>query len=505
MKGGDMQATALQQSIAEKIRQKLAAPITSDDVIDPQQELAEVLSVVGLRPDAGGGSVSFTGKEPILKGPWPLATMAGVALMAKAVAAADLWRYRTGQGQDLTLDLRRAPHRLCPFYDHKWELLNGYPPADAHYATNPFSALNWYPTKDGRWMHIMNLYPKARTRALAFFGCADNFQAISEVTRKWNSLELEEEANRRGVQATVVRTVEQFMALEQFQYLAAAPLVSVEKIGESEPEPFPANPPAPLDGIRALGLGRVIAGAGLGRALAYHGVDVLNIWRPLDYELEFLYYTAHVGMRSSTIEFAEPEGMARLQQLAKGADIFFSNRRPGYLNRLRLTAEELAEIRPGIIHVDMSLYGPTGPWAGRVGFDQNAGSVSGIFTREGTPDSPALAEIFVVNDYVMSWLSFMAVSAALKRRAVEGGSYRITLSLSRVSMWLLGMGIFDKSYSREVGSTDGDHAYLPPEVFEADTPCGHYQGVTDQVIMPATPGHYRFPLVPRGSCQPVWL
>ena len=105
----------------------------------------------------------------------------------------------------------------------------------------------------------------------------------------------------------------------------------------------------------------------------------------------------------------------------------------------------------------------------------------------------------------MSWLSFMAVSAALKRRAVEGGSYRITISLSRVSMWLLGMGIFDKSYSREVGSTDGDHAYLPPEVFEADTPCGHYQGVTDQVIMPATPGSYRFPLVPRGSCQAVWL
>ncbi|SPE31851.1 hypothetical protein SBA3_1820016 [Candidatus Sulfopaludibacter sp. SbA3] len=239
MKGEDMQATSLQQSIAEKIKQKLAAPITSDDVIDPQQELAEVLSVVGLTPDAGGGSVSFIGKEPILKGPWPLATMAGVALMAKAVAAADTWRYRTGQGQDLTLDLRRAPHRLCPFYDHKWELLNGYPPADAHYATNPFSALNWFPTKDGRWMHIMNLYPKARTRALAFFGCADNFQAISEVTRKWNSLELEEEANRRGVQATVVRTVEEFMALEQFQYLAVSPLVNIEKIGDSAPEPFP--------------------------------------------------------------------------------------------------------------------------------------------------------------------------------------------------------------------------------------------------------------------------
>jgi crotonobetainyl-CoA:carnitine CoA-transferase CaiB-like acyl-CoA transferase len=500
-----MQAAVLPQSIAEKIKQKLAAPITSDDVIDPGRELAEVLSAVGLTPDAGGGSVSFIGKEPILKGPWPLATMAGVALMAKAVAAADIWRYRTGQGQDLTLDLRRAPHRLCPFYDRKWELLNGYPPMAPHDPANPLSALNWFPTRDGRWMHIMNLYPKAKSRALAFFGCPDSFQAISEVTRRWNSLDLEEEANRRGVQATVVRTAEEFMALEQFQYLAAAPVVSLEKIGDSEPEPFAANPATPLDGIRALGLGRVIAGAGLGRALAYHGADVLNIWRPLDYELEFLYYSAHVGMRSATIEFAEPEGMARLRQLAKGADIFFANRRPGLLNRFRLTAEELAEIRPGIIHVDMSLYGPTGPWAGRVGFDQNAGSVSGVFTREGTPENPSLTEIFVVNDYAMAWLSFMAVSAALKRRAVEGGSYRITISLSRLSAWLLGLGIFDKDYSRAVGGSGGDHAYLAPELFEADTPCGHYQGVTDQAIMSATPGCYRFPLVPRGSCQPVWL
>jgi crotonobetainyl-CoA:carnitine CoA-transferase CaiB-like acyl-CoA transferase len=500
-----METAAVQQTLEARIRQGLANPITSDDVIDPFKELAGVLSIVGLRTDSAGGSVVFIGKDPVLKSPWPLATMAGVALMAKAVAAADVWRYRTGEGQNLSLDIRQAPHRLCPFYDHKWELLNGYPPTHPADPTNPFTAWNLYPTKDGRWMQLMNIYPQAKHRALQFFACADDYKAIADITRKWDSVELEEQANRRGVQATIVRTVEEFLALEQFQYLSAAPVVQIDKIAESAPEPFLPNPKTPLDGVRALGLAHVIAAAGLGRALAHHGADTLNIWRPLDFELDFLYYSAHVGMRSATIDFGTPEGMARLRQLAKGADVFFANRRPGYLNRFHLTAEKLADVRPGIIHVDMSLYGPTGPWAGRTGFDQNAGGVTGIFTREGTFDNPSLTEIFVVNDYIMSWLSCMAVVATLKRRALEGGSYRITLSLARVSAWLIQMGIFDKNYSREVGRSGVEHAYLDPEVFEADTPCGRYQGVTDQVVMSATPGSYQFPLVPRGSCQPVWL
>jgi hypothetical protein len=102
-----------------RIRQVLADPLTSADALNPNRELAQVLATVGLTAASAGGSVTFIGKDPILKSPWPLATMGGVALMAKAVAVGDLWRYRTGEGQDLSLDLRRVPHRLCPFYDQK--------------------------------------------------------------------------------------------------------------------------------------------------------------------------------------------------------------------------------------------------------------------------------------------------------------------------------------------------------------------------------------------------
>jgi crotonobetainyl-CoA:carnitine CoA-transferase CaiB-like acyl-CoA transferase len=175
------------------------------------------------------------------------------------------------------------------------------------------------------------------------------------------------------------------------------------------------------------------------------------------------------------------------------------------LKHFQLDAESLAAVRPGIIHVEMSLYGPTGPWSDRIGYDQNAGGATGILTREGTMEKPELTEIFVVNDYAMSWLAAMAVMATIKRRAIEGGSYRIHISLARLSLWLIQLGIFDKDYAAEIGSTTGDHAYLDPEVFQADTPQGRYQGVTDQVHMSGSPGSYAFPLVPRGSSEARWL
>ena len=152
---------------SERIRRVLAAPMTSDDVLDPAQELDRVLAGVGLSAASAGGSVAFTGKDPILKSPWPLSTMGGVALMAKAVAVADLWRHRTGEGQDLSLDLRQVPHRLCPFYDQKWELLNGYPPGAPGDPTNPFMPTYMYPTRDGRWIQLLNTYPKAKPGPLS--------------------------------------------------------------------------------------------------------------------------------------------------------------------------------------------------------------------------------------------------------------------------------------------------------------------------------------------------
>jgi crotonobetainyl-CoA:carnitine CoA-transferase CaiB-like acyl-CoA transferase len=166
-----------------------------------------------------------------------------------------------------------------------------------------------------------------------------------------------------------------------------------------------------------------------------------------------------------------------------------------------LSTDELAVVRPGIVQVDISIYGPKGPWANRIGFDQTAGGVTGVLALEGSVENPKLPEIFVVNDYITSWMASVGAIAALKRRAIEGGSYRVRVSLARLSLWLLQMGAFDKGYAYATAGTAGGHEYLAPDLFEAETPCGHYQGVTDQVTMSATPGFYDTPLVPRGASK----
>jgi crotonobetainyl-CoA:carnitine CoA-transferase CaiB-like acyl-CoA transferase len=502
----NMRETVGHLDLEGRVKASLANPLTDGQSIDLMRELTKVLNAVGLHPSSAGGSTTFIGADPIVSSPLAVASMCGIALMAKAVAVGDLWRFRGGESQDLSVNLGQVLHRLCPFYDKKWELLNGYPPGNPADPDNPFwPSQQLYRTGDGRWVMLQNWYPRSKKTALAFLGCHDDRRAVAEVIRKWNALDLEEAAARAGVQATMVRTFDEFAREPQFQYIKDMPLIEVEKIGESDPEPFTSNPEDPLSGVRALGLGHVIAGAGLGRALAYHGADVLNVWNPNDHEPDLIYATSHVGMRSTMMDLGRADELQRFKHLAEDSDVFFANRRPGYLDKHGLSAQNLADLRPGMIHVDISTYGPRGPWANRVGFDHIAGGVTGALTLEGSPDNPRLIEIFVVNDYLTSWMASLGVIAALKRRAVEGGSYRIHLSMARLAIWLLELGIFEKQYAARIAGTAGGHEYLAPELFEAETPLGHYQGVTDQVQMSKTPGRFRFPLVPRASGKAVWL
>lgn len=97
------------------------------------------------------------------------------------------------------------------------------------------------------------------------------------------------------------------------------------------------------------------------------------------------------------------------------------------------------------------------------------------------------------------------IVAALMRRAREGGSYRVHVSLTRLSIWLYTLGLFDKGYAQATANSSEEHSYLDPETFQADTPMGTYQGVTDQVRMSLTPGAYQHVLVPRGSCKAEWV
>ena len=480
--------------------------LTTAEGFDTNAALEDVLQGVGMSQSDAGGKVTFLGADPITPSTLRLASAAGIGLAAKAVAMAKLWQIRGGLGQDIGVDLRKTPHRLCPFYDQKWELLNGYPPGAPSDPLNPY-LLNFYQCGDGRWVLPLNIYPRLRTSTNRLLGCSDNVESVTEAVKKWKAADLEIAGADTGVVMPMIRSIEEFAEEEQYSILAGTPLIEIEKIADSDPEPLPARgrSPLPLEGLRALGMARVIAGTGTGRSLALHGADVLNLWRPIETELDTLYYSANVGMRSATLDFKSTEGRAIAVDLLKDADIYFANRRYGWLADAGFGPEEVAEIRPGIIYCALSLHGNSGPWRNRVGFDQTAGCVAGVMTLEGSEEKPQLPLISVVNDYVMAWLNVTGMVAALIRRANEGGSYRVHVSLTRTALWILELGLFDKEWAHETAGSSEQHLYLDPDTFTAETPCGYYQGVTDQTFMSETPGYYQTVLVPRGSPRLEWL
>lgn len=479
--------------------------INKDDDFDINSELEKLLNDIGYSTADAGGRVTFYGKDPIQPSTLRIASLAGIGLAAKSVALASLWQKRGGNGQDIYVDIRKALKRLSPFYERKWETLNGFPAKQQYFPNNP-TRFSFYQTKDNRWVMPLNPYPSSHRHTLELIKALPNKQSVAHAIKQWSAKDLEEAAAEKGVVMPMVRTLPEFMEEEQFEYIAKEPLITIEKIGESEPEGFSENPQQPLDGIRALGMGHVIAGAGLGRGLVLHGADVLNVWRPSELEEETLLLTSHIGMRSTYLDIDHStEHQQKFDDLLKSADIFFMNKRYGFMQERNLTPHELAEKRPGIIHCSVNCYGDQGPWSDRNGFDQTAGSATGVMALEGTEDQPKLPPIVVVNDYVISWLLETGAIKALERRAKEGGSYRVQVNLSRVSLYLMSLGIFEKAYVNEVFNTTDTHAIVAPEQFESETPLGHYIGVTDQVIMSETPGHYRTTLIPRGSSKPEWL
>lgn len=480
------------------------------DGFDPHAALGEVLAGIGMSPADTGGRIEFAGADPVVPSTLRLGGASAIALAAKSAAVAKLWRLRGGEGQDIAADLRVTPHRLCPFYDGRWEKINGRLLGSPANAGSTAFGFGFYRTADDRWMMPLNPYPKIKIAAQKLLGVPDDADAVRAAIARWSGRELEDAAAEAGCVLPMLRSTEELLAEPHYlDHLAHLPLVTVERIGDSAPVPLPPGVPDPLSGVRALGMGHVIAGAGAGRALALHGADVLNVWHPQQLEHPITYATANVGVRSTTLNPRAADDLAALRGLLAGADVFYANRRPGHLERIGLSAAEAAEVRPGIIHVTASLNGPTGPWADRVGFDQSAGSLTGMMHLEGglgsTGSKPALPPILVVNDYIVSWLMAAGTIEALCRRAVHGGSYRVHVSLTRAALWILGLGVFNREYAHATAGRGTDHAYHDPELFTAETPLGHYQGVTEQIRMSATPGSYRTVLVPRGSCRPEWL
>ena len=97
------------------------------------------------------------------------------------MALAHLWQVRGGKGQDIHIDIRKAVKRLSPFYERKWETLNGFPAKGQEDPHTPFR-FDFYQTKDKRVMPL-NPYPNAKAHVLELLNCRSTKEALQKLLR----------------------------------------------------------------------------------------------------------------------------------------------------------------------------------------------------------------------------------------------------------------------------------------------------------------------------------
>jgi crotonobetainyl-CoA:carnitine CoA-transferase CaiB-like acyl-CoA transferase len=461
--------------------------------------LRTILPVAGWPPEQAAKSVEFTGgADPVLPTPFRIGETSAAALAATGLAASDLWELRTGRRQEVAVDLRQATASLRSGHYLKMEN------ADVSRERNP--VMGMYPAKNGRWSYVHANFPNHRAAALSVLGCAEDKEEVKKAVAKWDALELEEAIIAAKGAGGMVRSMAEWAKHPQGMAIASLPVMEIVKIGDAPVEKLPPGE-RPLSGIRVLDLTRVLAGPTCARTLAEHGADVLKITGAHLPNIGYQEFDTGHGKLSAHLDLRQPKDLETLKELVREADVFSQGYRPGTLGGRGLSPEELAALRPGLVYVSLCAFSHIGPWASRRGFDTVVQNVSGITTRQGElfPGAEPGPQFYPVSaiDYLTGYLMAFGAMVALARRAREGGSWLVRISLAQTGHWLVSRGEVPEAQLRDIPK-EFTAAELARWSTTSDTPVGRLGHLKPVVQMSATPPHWARPSVPLGHNEPVW-
>ena len=436
--------------------------------------------------------VTLTGDDPMLPTDVKIGTAAAAVIAATGLAASEIWRLRTGRAQSVAVDMRAA---VAAFRSERYLRVNGGPAPDGR---SPL--FGFYPTGDDRWIQIHANMPHHHAGHVRFLGCEETRESMGAAVAKWKAQDLEDALNAAGLPAGLVRKREEWLAHPHARAVAELPLLEIVRIGESAPEPFGGGD-RPLSGVRVLDLTRVIAGPEGGRMLASHGADVLLVTSPHLPNLPSHVIDFGLGKRSASLDLRRAADADRLRALIARADVFAQSYRPGALARLGFAPEEVARIRPGIVYVTLSAYGHVGPWRERRGFETLIQSVSGLAHEQGFGSGlgrPLHLPAQVV-DHATGYLAALGALVALARRAQEGGSYLVRISLVQTGRWVDSLG---RVAGRHVA--DQSLADIGDLLAICESPFGRLTHVAPAARLSETEAFWARPPVPAGTHEAVW-
>ena len=313
-----------------------------------------------------------------LGGPLDVDGLAVDAVGTALLAAAELAEARGLGRPEVSLS---AEHVAVSFTSERHALVGGKP-SGAGFA--PLSRM--VRCADG-WARTHANYPHHEAALRRALGIGADVAELEAAAASMRSVDLETAIVEAGGCAAALRTEAEGAAHPAGAAVAPAPA------GRATPgrvESAVTRPQAeqlrtrgadrPASGVRVLDLTRVIAGPVAGRTLAALGAEVLRIDPPGLPELPEAHLDTGPGKRTALLDLADAE---RRETLLAGADVLLTGYRQGSLDRFGL------DRHPHLVHVSLSAWGTSGPWAGRRGFDSLVQVASGIAAAcaalDGTP------------------------------------------------------------------------------------------------------------------------
>jgi crotonobetainyl-CoA:carnitine CoA-transferase CaiB-like acyl-CoA transferase len=458
----------------------------------PREILADLWKLVGGEP-AALDAVTLTGEEPQLPSSFRVAAAAQVSVAAAGLAAAHIWKLRSGQSQKVAVDMR---HAVVECRSERYLRVDGKPPPPTWDIV-----AGVYKTGDGRFVRLHTNFRHHRDAVCRVLNCKPERDEVQAALMKWEAEAFETAAYAEGGVVSMMRSHDEWSASPHARALAALPTITIEKIGEAAPKPWPAGD-RPLAGIRVLDLSRVIAGPVAGRTLAVHGADVLLISSPNLPAIPWLTIDTGRGKLTSLVELRSEQGQRTLRDPLANADIFSQGYRPSAIAGLGFSPADAARINPGIVCVSLSAYGHAGPWAERRGFDSLVQTSTGFNHAEGQAagiEGPKELPAQML-DHASGYLMAFGAMMAKARQSREGGSWHVLISLAQTGQWLWNLGRIADGFKTE----DLPVEVVKPFLEDMASGFGPLRSVSHSAILSETPAFWARPAMPLGSHKPQW-